>query len=129
MTKVIAIVDDEREMEYIYDMILEDLIKDSKIDLKFFSDSRNYLSWIKNNSADLIMMDINMPYYNGIELAQLTRSFGRNIPTYWISGEEEQSFKKQMAQNKIQRFLSKPVDFNQALNLIGEDLNIQFPNM
>lgn len=129
MTKVIAVVDDENEMEYVYDLIFEDLIRESIINLKFFSDPRNFLNWIKNNSADLIMMDINMPYYNGVELVEMVRNFGRNIPTYWISGHEEALYKKEMIQHKIHRYFSKPVDFYQALNFIEEDLNIQFANL
>lgn len=124
MAKVIAIIDDEDEMEFLYSMLFEDAIKDGSIEIKFFSDSRDFCEWFVNHKPDLIMSDINMPHISGPELTRLIQQSGHSIQTYFVSGHEERDYSKEMKELGVCRFISKPLDFNHVLNLIGQDLNL-----
>lgn len=129
MAKTIAVVDDELEMEYIYKLILEKQIRRGLIKLRFFSDSRNFLSWLKNNEPDLILTDINMPHLDGPTLMEEIKNSGRSIPTYFVSGYDEFEFRNIMRELGVYRFLSKPLDFNNVLGLIELDLGILAANL
>ncbi len=129
VTKLIAVVDDEMEMEFIYSLMLEKQIKRGLIQLKFFSDSRVFVKWLEHNRPDLILTDINMPYLDGPSVIDLVRKSGRSIPTYFVSGHEESDFKKIMRELGVYRFLSKPLNFNNVLGHIELDLGILTANL
>lgn len=129
MTKLVVVIDDELEMEYIYNLVLEQQIKKGLIQLKFFSDSLKFAEWFKYNRPDLILSDINMPEMDGQAIMQLVKASGRRIPTYFVSGYDEAEFKKIMQELGVYRFLSKPLNFNNVLSLIELDLGILAANL
>jgi FixJ family two-component response regulator len=129
VTKLIAVVDDEKEMEYIYTMLLETPIKRGLIRLKFFSDSRTFVEWMSHSQPDLILTDINMPHLDGLQLMKVVNETGRNVPTYFVSGHDETDFKNIMKELGVYRFLSKPLNFNNVLGLIELDLGILAANL
>lgn len=129
MAKLIAVVDDELEMEYIYKLLLEKQIRRGLIKLRFFSDSRAFLNWLKHNEPDLILTDINMPHLDGPTLMEEIKRSGRSIPTYFVSGYDEFEFRNIMRELGVYRFLSKPLDFNNVLGLIELDLGILAANL
>ncbi len=129
MAKLIAVVDDELEMEYIYSLVLEKQIKRGLIKLKFFSDSRVFMEWLNHNEPDLILTDINMPFMDGPTVIDLVKKSGRSIPTYFVSGYDESEFKKIMRELGVYRFISKPLNFNNVCGLIELDLGILTANL
>lgn len=129
MAKLIAVVDDELEMEYIYSLLLEKQMKRGLIKLKFFSDSRVFMEWLNHNEPDLILTDINMPYMDGPTVIELVKKSGRSIPTYFVSGYDESEFRKIMRELGVYRFISKPLNFNNVCGLIELDLGILTANL
>lgn len=129
MSKLIAVVDDECEMEYIYSLLMEKQIKKGLIKLQFFSDSRIFANWLQENKPDLILTDINMPHIDGPQIINLVNKSGSSIPTYFVSGHQEFEFKNVMKELGVYRFLSKPLNFNNVLGLIELDLGILSANL
>jgi DNA-binding NtrC family response regulator len=129
VSKLIAIIDDEVEMEDIYKILLEQPIRKGLIELKFFCDARVFVDWLKSHSPDLVLTDINMPHINGVMLIKHIRSCGRKVPTYFVSGDNPLEFEPLMRKLDVDRFLSKPFNFNHILNLIQLDLGIISANL
>lgn len=129
MAKLVAVIDDEVEMEYIYSILLEKPIRKGLVELKFFSDSRTFVNWLENNQPDLILSDINMPDLDGPNVMEVIKKTGRSIPTYFVSGYDEAEFRKIMRELGVYRFLSKPLNFNNVLGLIELDLGILAANL
>ena len=127
MPKLIAIIDDEIEMEFLYTLILEDLIKEYGIKIKFFSDSRIFEQWLRFNIPDLILTDINMPYLSGPELGHRIRETGKSILTYFVSGHEEDKFRDSMKELGVCRYLSKPINTPTFLQYLKTDLGLGIP--
>jgi two-component system, response regulator YesN len=124
MSKVIAIIDDEQEMQFLYELMLEDSIKNHSIELEFFSDAREFSKWFKDHHPDLIMTDLNMPFMTGTEISKFIRQSDSEIPIYIVSGYEESDYANIMRELKINRFLEKPLDYDSLANLIEHDLGI-----
>lgn len=124
MPKIIAIIDDEIEMEFIYNMLLEDVIKSREVDVKFFSDSRLFENWIRFNNPDLILSDISMPFISGTELGHRIRQTGRNICTYFVSGHDEYDYKEAMEKLGVSRYIAKPLNLNKMIEFIKTDLGL-----
>lgn len=129
MQKVVAVIDDEPEMEDLYLLLLEKPIKRGLIKLRFFSDSRVFVDWLDHNNPDLILTDINMPHLDGTHLMDLVTKKGRKIPTYFVSGYDQHEFEDIMRELGVYRFLSKPLNFNNVLGLIELDLGILAANL
>ena len=124
MAKSIAIIDDEKEMEFLYSMLLEPAVEQQIIDLNFFDDSRKFIEWFQHNKPDLILSDVNMPHMNGFELAQKVRDQGHKILTYFVSGDDESQYIDAMKKFGPCRYFSKPLNFEEVLGLIEKDLNL-----
>ena len=124
MSKVIAIIDDEPEMEGIYSMMLASLIEKKLLQINFFSDSKQFLRWFQGEKIDLILSDINMPEISGIELCQIIKLQGCKTPIYLISGYEPMEYKSIMHECGIKNFLSKPFDFIKLQTLIESELGL-----
>jgi DNA-binding NtrC family response regulator len=127
MSKVIAIIDDEQEMQFLYELMMEDYIQGQTIELKFFSDAREFLNWFPHNQPDLVMTDLNMPHLSGADITRMIRAQNPTIPIYIVSGYEQTEYEELMKELKINRFLEKPLDYDQLLDLIEQDLGIKAP--
>lgn len=124
MSKLIAIIDDDLEMEVLYNLLLEDLIISEEAEIRFFSDSRLFELWLRYNEPDLIVSDISMPYISGLELGHRIRQSGHMMPTYFVSGHEEKEFADKLKEIGRCRYLSKPFDTTLLINFMKTDLGL-----
>lgn len=129
MPKTVAIIDDELEMEDIYRLILEGPLRTQMLELKFFSDPKVFLQWFNWQKPDLILTDINMPELSGIELSKNIRQSGCVTPIYLVSGYEQKAYSQSMKELHINRFIEKPLDFQQVLQFISADLQFDLSNI
>lgn len=124
MPKLIAIIDDELEMEFIYAMILEGPISKQLVEIQFFSDPRDFLVWVKDHNPELILSDMNMPHLSGLEVARRMRQMGRRTHTYFVSGDAADQSKKELQELGLCRYISKPLNFPELTNFILTDLGL-----
>lgn len=124
MIKTIAIIDDEAEMEYLYELMLEELLAKELVELKYFSDAREFLKWIPENNPHIILSDISMPYVSGPELGHRIRELSLSAPIYFVSGHEEREYQNSLKQIQHCRYLSKPINTDHFVNLIKTDLGL-----
>jgi len=118
--KIIAILDDEPEMEEIYNLLLENEINEKKIYLNFFSDPRRFVCWIEGNKPDIVLTDINMPHFGGLDVIKIVKNKCSTARTYIVSGDEELEHSQMMHELGVHSYFSKPInllDFQGTLNL------------
>ena len=125
MAKLIAIIDDEVEMEFIYMLMLEEIIETNQVKMKFFSDTRYFESWLQYSLPDLILTDISMPHLTGLELGHRIREMGRIIPTYFVSGHEETEYAESIEKFGMCRYIAKPINTIHFLEFIKTDLGLK----
>lgn len=124
LPKIIAIIDDELEMEDIYALILDPLLSTNVAEIKYFSDSHKFLEWFEHHPVDLLLCDIDMPQMDGPELCQIIRQSGQSIQICFVSGHSPPDYAGVMEKLQISHFLTKPLDAVEVLSFCKQELGL-----
>lgn len=118
----IAVVDDEAEIETIYQFALREFIRDEKAVLHFFISGQKLLDFLSEKGKEIkiliLVSDINMPEMNGIELIQKIRIDFPYIDLYLSSAYDASMYEEQMKKHDVIDFFEKPVDFERINQMI-----------
>lgn len=120
--KRILIIDDEVDLEFIFNTMLEDFIADKKLHIDFFNNPKECLAYFNQNPEikyDVIFSDINMPQINGIEFVSELRDMGYQGQISFISAYMQEDYKEEMHRLNIATFYSKPLDFENIIEVLG----------
>ena len=75
------------------------------------SDGRKALQFLKDNTVDLIITDIHMPYFNGDDILRLVREEQKkNTPIIMISSDTEEEVIALALRQGVNDFIKKPID-------------------
>ena len=111
----ILVVDDERDVQVLFEQRFRKEIKNGEMDLVFAFSGEEALEFMQANEheAVLILSDINMPGMSGLELLQhIKEKYGKPPPVVMMItayGDDENY--NQAMQLGADDFLTKPVDF------------------
>ena len=83
---IIILVDDDPD---ILDP-LKEMLEGENFRVKAFLHPQTALSFLKNNEADLAIIDIKMPEMNGFQLLQETRAIHPDLPVIFLSSKTEE---------------------------------------
>jgi DNA-binding response OmpR family regulator len=100
----LTIVDDDQRVLDTY----KDLFKDS-YDLEIIDNPLNLKPFIKNNRTDLILMDLNMPQINGVDLFELIRNDLGKTPVIFISSNAKDEAIIRGMDLGADDFISRPI--------------------
>jgi DNA-binding NtrC family response regulator len=122
--KNLVILDDEVEMEDLYKISFEDQIENNSLKIYFFFDSREFIKWHQTNeeNIDLILCDINMPYISGIEVIENIRKDDIHTPIFVLSGFDSLKYNEDITRLNINKFISKPINFESLTQEINDYL-------
>lgn len=75
---------------------------------------------IERLNVKLVLMDLHMPYYNGIELAGVIRQHEKwlRLPIVFLSSETDLGLQAEALNQGAEEFLSKPVNDIQLINTV-----------
>ncbi|WP_081444061.1 response regulator transcription factor [Sulfurimonas gotlandica] len=107
----IVILDDSLTVRMIIESFLEDFgVEDDEI--FSFESGHDAIEFIKENSADIVFTDINMPKMDGYEFAKLVFEIQPSVLSsfFAISGDESPESYMNMKKVGVQRFLKKPIN-------------------
>lgn len=120
MTKVL-IVDDEKDVEFLFQQVFRKELRDGKVELHFAFSGEEALSFMKTlNPFDLVLLmsDINMPGMSGLELLKITRQLFPNLQVVMVTAYDDEKNRNAAKENGASEFLTKPVEFNVLRKLI-----------
>ncbi len=114
----LIVIDDEVLMERLFEGMFWPELNDGRLDLLFFSDPQEGLSFLQDSQAALshepavLITDINMPGMTGMELIRRL-TFGRLVDfrIFVISAYDKDFVWKDLKNLPIEGFYRKPVDF------------------
>ena len=119
----VIVLDDSQTIQMIIGAHLEELeISDDEI--SSFDNGHEALAFIKENGAELIFCDINMPKMNGYEFAKSLFEFRPDLVKsfFVVSGEESGASIQKMKDAGAKRFLKKPIKENQFNHFIQQEI-------
>lgn len=106
----VLIVDDD----HIAATSLADMISLLGYDTSVVHGPRQAMQSIITDSPSLILLDLNMPGVNGLEVCRYIKRepSSKDIPVVFISAEDDPSVKKEAKDAGASGYLVKPVDFD-----------------
>jgi DNA-binding NtrC family response regulator len=110
MSKVL-IVDDERSIRH----TLRDILEFEKYEIDEASDGMEALVKIKQNTYDVIILDIKMPKLDGMDALDRIQEIARDTPVVMISGHATIDTAVEAVKKGAFDFISKPPDLNRLL--------------
>jgi two-component system chemotaxis response regulator CheY len=124
----ILVVDDEKDMETLFQQRFRKEIRDHEVQFVFAISGEEALVYLSqlNHEAVLILSDINMPGMSGLELLKRIKEKYENPPpvVMMITAYGDTENYNQAMKLGADEFLTKPVDFN----LLKEKLKIKTKN-
>ncbi|UCS95929.1 response regulator [Echinicola marina] len=112
--KSVLIIDDDKVQHMINKRIL--LKYNPDLDLYFFDNPVEALEWIKHNSVDQLLLDINMPEMKGWEFLDHLVELGIYVDVKMLSSSIDPRDEEKCKQyDMISGFLTKPLK-KEALN-------------
>lgn len=104
----IAIVDDDEESRQI---IERNLLRDNNYKTILFSSGEEFLEYAKKDKVDIVLLDIEMPGLNGIQVYDRMKESGalNNIPVIFLTGKEDKDTVLKCIGKGADGYLVKPV--------------------
>ncbi len=105
---LICIVDDDASVR----RALGRMVRSFGFDVQLLASGRDFLDGPYVDQASCLIVDVMMPNMGGFELHALLAASDRDIPTIFISGQNEQKIFDQAASAGCIAMLNKPCDAN-----------------
>jgi FixJ family two-component response regulator len=107
----IAIVDDDASVR----KALARLLSLSNYSLRTYGSAREFLESLPSGAPQCLILDLQMPEMNGLELHAMLARIGLKIPTIVITAHSEANFREQCCTMGAAAYLLKPLDESHLL--------------
>ena len=120
LSKVILIVDDDPDMTSIFSLGLQD----EGFEVYAYNDPLDAISEFRPDLYDLLLVDINMPKINGVELSRQLLELDPNVKICFITAGEAniEVLRELYPARDIGCFIRKPVTIDQLVKRVKAEL-------
>ena len=120
LSKVILIVDDDPDVTTVFGLGLED----EGFDVYTYNDALEALSKFRPNFYDLLLVDINMPKIDGIELSRQILELDANVKICFITAGEAniEVLRELYPTRNIGCYIKKPVTIENLVKRVKAEL-------
>ena len=81
---------------------------------------------VKQNTFDLVLMDINMPIMDGLKATKEIRTFNTSIPIVALTAVEVEDMRLEIYDSGMNDIIVKPYDMNKFLQVILRNLTVYY---
>jgi FixJ family two-component response regulator len=114
-TAYVAVVDDDRSVG----IALCRLLRSAGIEAKAFESASKFLENFREQMPDCLVLDVQMPDMNGMELQQHLKDAAVTLPVIMITGRDEASSYAICMAMGAAAYLRKPLDDDDLLDAIN----------
>lgn len=125
MSKLVLVVDDEEDVEFLFRQQFRREIREDRIRFYFARSAELALDFLQNHpdpSLVLILSDINMPGMNGLELLRIIKSQSPTMKVFIITAYEDENNYQTAQKYGADDYIQKPIQFKKLketiLNLV-----------
>ncbi len=86
------------------------------------SNGRDGLDMVTTYVPDCILLDLIMPEMDGIEVLQILRDRGENVPVIVLTADIQESTRQQCLELGAVTFINKPLKENEILDAINQTI-------
>ena len=121
LSKVVLVVDDDPDMTSVFSLGLQD----EGFEVYTYNDPLGVLSQFKPNFYDLLLVDINMPKMNGIDLSRKLLELDSNVKICFITAGEAniEALRELYPTRGIGCFIRKPVTIDELVRRVKAELD------
>jgi FixJ family two-component response regulator len=125
LVSLISIVDDDESVRE----ATTSLLKSNGFRAEVFSSAEDFLASRYLDETKCLILDVQMPGMNGLELQRRLASENRSIPIIFISAHDNQEVRKQATRSGAIDFLPKPFSEDALLRAIRAALGMAEENL
>ncbi len=103
---------------------LKDILESEEHKVVTASSGKAAISICKNQRFDVILMDIRMPYLNGVETYLRIKNYTEGTRVFMMSAYSVDKLKEEALREGATAFLQKPLDIEKTLKLIQQSENL-----
>ncbi|HWA34828.1 MAG TPA: response regulator [Cyclobacteriaceae bacterium] len=111
---MIYIIEDDMSVRRSFEFFLES----EGLAFKSFGSAESFLSGAKPLMIDLLLLDVNLPAMDGLELLDKLAEENKMIPAIVISALDNAHTRERCRRQGVKAFLRKPVDGQTLVDLI-----------
>ena len=121
LSKVVLVVDDDPDMTSVFSLGLQD----EGFEVYTYNDPLEVLSQFKPNFYDLLLVDINMPKMNGIDLSRKLLELDSNVKICFITAGEAniEALRELYPTRGIGCYIRKPVTIDELVRRVKAELD------
>lgn len=111
----IMIVDDEKDVQFLFQQKFRKEIKQSKVKFSFSFSAEEALNFLENHKSNLIVLilaDINMPGMNGLELLKIIKTVYPQLKVFMITAYGDKQNYQKAIEYGADDYINKPISFN-----------------
>jgi DNA-binding NtrC family response regulator len=110
------------------ELIKQKLETDDKNEVILFSNGEDFLNNLFKN-PDIVILDYNLPGFNGVDLLKKVRNYSDSIQTIFLSGQETVEVVVEAYSNGVGRYIIKNdnamTELEQAVNDLSKNANLR----
>lgn len=120
--KNLLVIEDDETMRF----ALKRIFEQEGHNVKMAADGTELTRILDGEAIDLILMDIGLPWVNGLELAQLLKEhqYLKSIPLIFVSGQASDEDMKRAFEIGANDFIKKPFDIEKIKKSVATLLKI-----
>jgi len=115
---VIAIVDDNESVG----KALSRMLRHLPMQIRVFTSASEFLRAFADRDPAVLILDLQMPEMDGLQLQQHLRRENREVPIVFITARDDEELRKQAMAGGALGFLTKPFDKKAVLSLVTHAL-------
>ncbi|HYD07879.1 MAG TPA: response regulator [Reyranella sp.] len=112
--RYVAVVDDDRSVG----IALCRLLRTAGIEAKAFESADLFLASLRTQMPDCLVLDVQMPGMNGLELQQRLKDVAATLPVIMITGRDEASIHAICMAMGASSYLRKPLNDDDLLDAV-----------
>ena len=115
LNKRIFVVDDDLPSF----LLIEELLSRHEVFIKHFTNGKDLMKYIRNEVLpDMIIMDIQLPGIDGLELTKQVKALESSIPVIAYTSYAMAGDKERCLQSGCDEYVSKPIDLDAFMETV-----------